>query len=471
MLGCLENGKLTIEEIHRFSNDPVMQGGTFYWDILRLLYEIKQGIIKAVNAGGFDSIGIDTWGVDFGLLDKKGRLLENPVHYRDSRTVGKLDEMFNVVPREDIYNVTGIQFMELNTLTQLFSLSKQNPELLDRADTLLLTPDLLSYFLTGEKHSEYTISSTTQMLDAHKGDWSYELLNKLSIPADSLQGIIHPGTVYGMLSDEICEELSAPKVPVVAVASHDTASAVIAVPAKEPDFAYISCGTWSLFGIESDKPIINELSSRYNMTNEGGFGRTIRFLKNIMGLWLIQESRRQWQREGEDVSFAQLEREALAVEPFKAFIDPDAQDFFPPGNHPRRVAAFCERTGQYVPRTRGEIMRSIYESLSLKYRYTLECIEEITGKRYNAIHVVGGGTKDNFLCQLTANATGLDVIAGPIEATVLGNVAVQFISSGDIKDLNEARSIIASSCGPITYTPDRSLDWDAAYERFKAYIQ
>ena len=459
-----------MNEIHRFSNDPVKLQGTFYWDILRLMHEIKQGIVKAVNAGGFDAIGIDTWGVDFGLLDKEGKLLGNPLHYRDENTMGIIEEADKVVPKAEIYERTGIQFARYNSLFQLYSLATKRPDILERAEKMLFIPDLMAYFLTGEMKAEFTIASTSQMLDAKTQAWDDELLEKLSIPKKILPEIIPCGSISGMLSDEICEELGCKKVPVIAVASHDTGSAVVAVPNVTDDFIYISCGTWSLFGTELSKPIINEKTEKYNFTNEGGYGGKVRLLKNIMGLWLIQESRRQWIREGFDVSYGDLEKEALACEPFKCFVDVDDDAFSLPGNLPKRIQEFCQKTGQYVPQTRGEIMRCIYQSLAMKYRYTYERLEDITGKKYDAIHMIGGGTKDNLLCQMTADFCKINVIAGPIEATATGNVAVQMIALDEFKNITDARQIIANSLNPVYYNPRAEIDCEAAYREFLKYI-
>lgn len=468
ILATYDGEKIKMEEVHRFSNDPVTVCGTFYWDVLRLFFEIKQGITKAVHQGGFDAIGIDTWGVDFGLLDKKGRLLNNPVHYRDTRTVGMMEKVFQTVPQKELYDETGIQMARLNTIFQLYSLVQNEPETLALADTMLLMPDLFAYLLTGVKRAEYTEVSTTQMLNPKTGDWHYELLEKLGIPTRILPKIIDAGETYGLLSDEICEELGCPKVPVIAVATHDTGSAVASVPSQKDDFIYISCGTWSLFGTELPAPVINDTTSRFNLTNESGFGRTTRMLKNIMGLWLIQESRRQWIREGFDVSYADLEKEALEVEPFRCFINPDDPSFELPGNQPKRVQEYCERTGQTVPQTRGEIMRCIYESLAMKYRATFQQIREVTGKSYETIHMIGGGTKDRLLCQMTADACNTPVIAGPIEATAMGNIAVQLIALGEFSGLKEARGVIAASELPKSYTPADTAAYDAAYARFQA---
>ena len=468
ILASYEDGKISMQEIHRFSNDPVTVCGVFHWDVLRLFFEIKQGITKAVHQGGFDAIGIDTWGVDFGLLDKKGRLLNNPVHYRDERTVGMIEKVFETIPAQELYGRTGIQFARLNTLFQLAALRQDEPETLAQAETLLLMPDLFAYLLTGVKRAEYTEVSTTQCLDPKTGDWAFDLLERLDIPTRLFPPIIDAGQTYGLLSDAICEELGCPKVPVIAVATHDTGSAVAAVPTQQDDFIYISCGTWSLFGTELPAPVINETSRKYNLTNEGGYGRTVRFLKNIMGLWLIQESRRQWIREGADVSYADLEREALAAKPFQCFINPDDPSFEMPGNLPRRVQEFCRKTGQYVPETRGEIMRCIYESLAMRYRYTRRSIEEVTGRSYEAIHMIGGGTKDRLLCQMTADACNCPVIAGPIEATAMGNIAVQLIALGEFSGLKEARAVIANSEQPKSYLPADPAAYDVAYARFQA---
>lgn len=466
IIGSFDGEKITLKEVHRFTNDPVDLGGTLYWDVLRLFYEIKQGIVKAKIAGGFDSIGIDTWGVDFGLIDKNGRLLENPVHYRDKRTSGLVEESFKSVPRQKMYDITGIQFMELNTLFQLISLKKQRPEMLERADKMLFMPDLFAYFLTGKMCSEYSIASTSQLIDINTRSWSKELLDAFGIKESLFAPLTEPGTQLGNLSKEICEECGVESVPVISVCGHDTQSAITAVPCESGDFAFLSSGTWSLFGTELQKPIVNETSLKINITNEGGFGGTTGFLKNIIGLWLIQESRRQWQREGKDYSYSDLEKLALSEEPFKCFIDPDAPEFVPQGNIPERVREFCRKTGQYVPESVGEIMRCIYESLAMKYRMTFEKLCECTGKDYPVIHVIGGGTKDGLLCRMTASSCGKTVKAGPIEATVMGNVAVQLMSDGTIGSISEARKAVAASESLKTYEPENTDEWIKAYGSF-----
>lgn len=466
IIGCFDGDKITLEEVHRFSNDPVSVGGTVYWDVLRLFYEIKQGIIKAKIAGGFDSIGIDTWGVDFGLIDSEGKLMENPVHYRDARTVGLVDEAFKTMPKEKLYGITGIQFMELNTLFQLIALKKYRPWMLERADKMLFMPDLFGYMLTGKMCAEYSIASTSQLIDLDKRTWSKEILDAFGIKESVFAPLVQPGTVLGELSKEICEECGVDPVPVISVCGHDTQSAITSVPCEDGDFAFLSSGTWSLFGTELDKPIVNETSMNINITNEGGFDGSTGFLKNIIGLWLIQESRRQWKREGKEYSYADLEKLALAAEPFKCFIDPDAPEFVPHGNIPERVREFCRKTGQYVPETVGEIMRCIYESLAMKYRLTFEKLRECTERDYPVIHVIGGGTKDGLLCQMTANSCDRTVKAGPIEATVMGNVAVQLMSDGSVKNIGQARKIVADSSELKTFEPKDTDKWAGAYGDF-----
>lgn len=466
IIGCFDGDKITLEEVHRFSNNPVSVGGTVYWDVLRLFYEIKQGIIKAKIAGGFDSIGIDTWGVDFGLIDSEGKLMENPVHYRDARTVGLVDEAFKTMPKEKLYGITGIQFMELNTLFQLISLKKYRPWMLERADKMLFMPDLFGYMLTGKMCAEYSIASTSQLIDLDKRTWSKEILDAFGIKESVFAPLVQPGTVLGELSKEVCEECGVDPVPVISVCGHDTQSAITSVPCEDGDFAFLSSGTWSLFGTELDKPIVNETSMNINITNEGGFDGSTGFLKNIIGLWLIQESRRQWKREGKEYSYADLEKLALAAEPFKCFIDPDAPEFVPHGNIPERVREFCRKTGQYVPETVGEIMRCIYESLAMKYRLTFEKLRECTERDYPVIHVIGGGTKDGLLCQMTANSCDRTVKAGPIEATVMGNVAVQLMSDGSVKNIGQARKIVANSSELKTFEPKDTDKWAGAYEDF-----
>lgn len=469
ILGTLKGDKLSLTEIHRFSNDPVILNGTMYWDVLRLFHEIKQSLIKSKEYGAPDSIAIDTWGVDFGLLDSEGRLLENPVHYRDGRTAGMTEKAFGLIDKEKLYAATGNQIMEINTAFQLLSLKEERQDLIERADKLLLMPDLFAYFLCGNKRAERSIASTTQLFDQHKKDWSYSTINALGIKESLFPPVIESGCELGMLSDEICKELDIPPCKVISVCGHDTQSAQVAVPAEEKDFAFLSSGTWSLLGTEIDEPIINESSAALNVTNEQGFGGKTSFLKNIIGLWLIQESRRQWIRKGKEYSFAELEKAARAAEPFKCFIDPDAPIFTPSGNIPLRIKEYCKDTSQPVPESVGEIMRCIYESLAMKYRYSIAQLEECTQKRFNTLYVIGGGTKDGFLSELTASACKIKVSGGPVEATALGNIAVQLIAHKEIADLAEARRIISRSEKIYACEP-KAGDWDTAYERFLALL-
>lgn len=470
MLSKLVDGKLEITEIHRFSNDPVQIGPRLYWDVLRLFHEIKQGILKANAAGGFSAIGIDTWGVDFGLLNEQGELIGNPAHYRDTRTDNIPAEFFKKMSKDEVYAETGIQCVSFNTLYQLQYLLSERSEVLKQAKTLLMMPDLFAYFLTGAKRIEYTNASTTNLLDPRTHDWSEKVLSKLGLSKELFGKIIMPGEVYGNLLPEICEELHCNSVPVIAVASHDTASAVASVPTQQADYAYISCGTWSLLGTVLEKPVLTKNSSDADFTNEGASDGKVRYLKNIMGLWLIQQSRQEFKRQGLDVSFDEMERAARAAKPFLCFIDPDAKDFVAPGNMPARVAEFCRRTGQYVPQGMGEILRCIYQSLAFKYKYAIELMEQLTGKKYPVIHMIGGGIKDQLLCSMAADYCGRPVVAGPVEATVTGNVAIQFMAFGLIKDLNEARGIIANSFPLKQYQPQADPNAEAAYAEFKKYI-
>ncbi|MGN0603055.1 MAG: rhamnulokinase family protein [Oscillospiraceae bacterium] len=466
IIGIFDGETIRLEEVHRFENTPVQMCGTLYWDLPRLFHEVKQGLVKAAQSGGFDSLAVDTWGVDFGLIGRDGHLLELPVHYRDSRTSGMLEKAFSLIDKAQFYNITGNQFMDINTVFQLLSLKLDRPEMLKNAETLLLMPDLFGYLLTGKKRAELSIASTTQMMNAAERKWSETVLDALGIPKNILPEICMPATELGMLSDEICAELDIPAAKVISVCGHDTQCAAAAAPTEEEDFIFISCGTWSLFGTETDSPVISEKSAKLNITNESGYGGKVTFLKNIIGLWLIQESRRQFRREGREYSFADLEKLALECKPFKCFIDPDAPEFVPVGNIPERVREYCRRTGQPVPESVGEVMRCIYESLALKYRLAFDEIRECTGKEYKKIYLVGGGTKDGMLCRMTADACGCDVVAGPIEATAYGNIAMQLIAGGAIPDIKTARRVIAKSDNVKLYSPESTDEWQKAYKRY-----
>ncbi|MBR6530014.1 MAG: rhamnulokinase [Clostridia bacterium] len=465
ILGTLENGKLSLNEIHRFENCPKEKDGAFRWDLDELMADIRLALVKAHEAGGYDCVGIDTWGVDFGILDENGALLETPLHYRDESSVGMVEAFCQGYPANELYAETGLQMMHINSLFQLAAAAKCRPEVFRKAKKLLMMPCLIAYLLTGEAKNEYTAASTSQLLNAATKAPSERVLSKLGLAADVLGEIVPTGSVLGCLSEKVCSELGVPSVPVIAVGMHDTASAVAAVPTQEKDFIYVSSGTWSLFGTELDAPETGENACRLNLANEGGVFGKIRLLKNIMGLWLIQESRRQFKREGdENVTFADLEREARAAEPFTAFITPDTAAFEAPGDLPSRIREYCKQTAQHVPETRGELVRTIYEGLAFRYRKTLCEIEELTGRTFSTIHIVGGGTKDDFLSQFTANATGRHVTAGPTEATAMGNLLLQFYAMDEVQDLSEIRKVSENSFAVKHFTPEDTALWDEKYK-------
>lgn len=472
IVGGFDGEKLTLEENHRFPNEPVTVAGTFTWDILRIYHEIKNSIRKCALSDDKDirSIGIDTWGVDFGLIDKTGRLMANPVHYRDTRTEGIIDYADRFVSKSELYGTTGLQFMNFNTIYQLAASLRDEPAYINNAKKLLFTPDLLNYFLTGEMRTEYTIASTGAILDAKKRDFAYDMLKKFGIPQDIFAPIVKPGNVLGKLLPQVLEEIGNINPDVVNVAAHDTASAVVAVPAKGEDFIFISSGTWSIMGSEVKEPIISDASFNYNFTNEGGVENTIRFSKNITGLWLKQESKRQWEREGKNYTHDQLSDMALASKPLQSLIDPDDSLFATPGNLPRRIAEYCQKTGQHVPENPGEIMRCIFESLALRYRFTVEKIDEMKGTKTPFINIVGGGTRESLLCQFAADACGRPVYAGPVEATAIGNIVSQAIAAGEIKNVAEAREVIRNSFDIDYYEPKNTEAWDEGYERFKKLL-
>ena len=441
ILATYEDGKLTLEEMHRFSNDPVMVHGTFYWDVLRLFHEIKQGILKCVNSGNGDitSIGIDTWGVDFGLLDKDGKLLENPVHYRDERTKGIMQKVFEVIPQNELYDKTGIQFLDINTLYHLYSLKLNRPDVLERAETLLFMPDLFAYLLTGEKNVEYTIASTSQLLNAKERNWDFDMIDRLGLKRSLFGKITPPGNVIGKLSKDIAE--NAP---------------------------FLSSGTWSLLGAETKEPLINEKTFEENFTNEGGVENTIRFLKNISGLWILQETRRQWIREGDNISFKDIDKMLLTEKSANVYIDPDYAPFGKPGNMPAKINEFLKKTGQALPQSKGQYALCILESLAMTYRYYIESLEKLLGEKTEVVHLIGGGVKDVNLCRFTANVTGKKITAGPVEATAIGNIAVQLIAQGTIKDVAQARHEFCSDDLKI-YEPEDSAAWDAKYQDYLKY--
>ncbi len=455
VLGVYDGQKLRLQEIHRFPNEPVSCGGHLYWDVLRLLHEIKNGLRKAHAAGGFDSVGIDTWGVDYGLLDRRGNLLANPFHYRDKRTEGMVEEAAKLLPSEELYALTGNQIMPINTAFQLLEHKKHAPELLEAAQCFLPMPDLLAYLLTGDISAERSIAGTTQLFDPTTGGWSSKAVEALGLPEHLFPPVTETGAVKGMLSDEICAELRIPAVPVIAVCGHDTQCAAAAIPCTDnAPCTFISCGTWSLFGTELHTPVINADSAACNLTNEVGYGDTVTFLKNITGLWLIQETRRTLLAQGTTYSYAELEKMAAQAEPALRFIDTDAPAFSAPGDMPGRIRAWCLESGQPEPEDTADVLRCIYESLACKYRDALGEIERCTGVRYQSIYMLGGGVKDMLLCQLTADLCGIPVLTGPVEATAYGNAAIQLIAAGEFGDLAAARTAIAASITIKEYTPN-----------------
>ncbi len=469
MLGRIDE-RLTLDEIHRFSNGPVRVGDHIHWDILRLWTEIQNGLRIAAgsNGGSLAGIGLDTWGVDFGLLDASDRLIGNPYHYRDARTNGMIEAACQIMPREEIYNQTGIQFMQLNTLFQLFAMRQENDPALQSARTFLTMPDLFNFWLTGHKANEFTISTTTQCYNPRENRWASELLAALDIPQNIFQQIVSPGTVLEQLRASVAEDASCERIPVIAVGCHDTASAVAAVPAEGRDFIYISSGTWSLIGIESDEPIINANSLKYNLTNEGGVCNTIRFLRNIMGMWLLQESRRQWAKAGKNYSYDDLTNLAAETAALQSFIFVGDDRFLAPGEMVERIEAFCRETNQRVPQSDAEVVRCILESLALEYRWGTEKLRELSGKALPVIHIIGGGSRNRLLNQLTADATGCEVIAGPVEATAIGNILLQAIALHSLSSLNEGRALVLRSFDVTSYEPRPSSAWDEAYNRYLA---
>jgi rhamnulokinase len=382
-----------------------------------------------------------------------------------------VEEACKRVSRQEIFEATGIQFMQLNTLFQLFSMVVNRSPILEIADTMLLMPSIFTYFFTGRKVNEFSHATTTQMYDPRAGTWAYSLLKQLGIPTDMLADIVPPGTIVGDLFPAIAGMTGLGKVPVIASATHDTASAVAAVPATGEDWAYLSSGTWSLLGLEVKEPIINEDSLRYNLTNEGGVGNTFRFLKNIMGLWLVQECKRMWDREGKALDYGDLTREAEEAKPFVAIVDPNDNMFLNPPDMPEAIVQFCRNTEQQSPATKGEFVRCALESLALKYRNVLEKFEHLRGKPVEVLHIVGGGVQNTLLCQFTANATGKPVIAGPVEATAIGNILVQALATGDISSIEEARELVRQSYGTVTYEPQETDRWEEVYQRFRNLLE
>ena len=470
----LKNMRLEIKELYRFPNGPVRVGEHLYWDVLRIWGEVKTGIKLAYKeyAGKLLSIGVDTWGIDFALLDNRGELLGNPHTYRDPRTRGLMEEVLKIIPRERIYERTGIQFIEINTLYQLYSLAKNDSSQLKAASLFLMIPDLFNYWLSGARVAEYTEATTTQFLDPRDGSWCFDILEELGIPTHMFPRVVKPATKLGKILPILAEELGVPKdIEVVAPATHDTASAIAAAPIDRAT-GYVSSGTWSLVGVELDRPLINTQALEYNFTNEGGAFDTITFLRNIQGMWFVQEIRRILrEKEGKEYSYGELTKMAAEAEPFKAFIDPDDPRFIAPLNMIEEIMRYLEETGQEKPSGVGGLIRLVFESLALKYRLVFEQAMRLTGRRLERINIFGGGSRNWLLNQLTADFTGLPVEAGPEEATSIGNVLLQAAGLGIVKSLDEIRDIVRNSFELKEYQPRHSTKHEDAYSRFLDIVE
>jgi rhamnulokinase len=475
--GLFDGGRLALEEVYRFDNGGVPAAGALYWPILAQWQHVQRGLRAAAKIYGnhVASVGVDTWGVDFGFLDAKDELIGIPHHYRDRRTAGILDKAFAIVPREEIFQATGLQFMEFNSLYQLLAMQQARSPILDVAKSFLMIPDLFHWLLTGEKANEFTDATTTQFLDPRTGQWATGLLDRFGIPTSMLGPLVPPGTRLGKIQPSVISETNLAGVEVILPGTHDTASAVAAVPAasqpgKKPDWCYISSGTWSLMGVESPEPVINQRCYELNFTNEGGVGGTTRLLKNIAGLWLVQECRRVWKDAGRDYAWEELSRRAGDRAPLVSLINPDHPSFVAPQDMPAAIVEFCQQTGQTPPATDGAVIRCALESLALRYRQVLGYLEELIGGRIETIHIVGGGANNRLLCQMAADATGRRVLAGPVEATAIGNLMTQAVALGLVGSTAQAREMIRASFEVQEYCPQQTAAWNDAYERFRALV-
>jgi rhamnulokinase len=472
--GLFDGRRLRLEEVHRFENGGVAIGPRLYWDFLGQWTQVQRGLRMASTRYGdrIRSVGVDTWGVDFGLLGPRDELLGCPRHYRDRRTDGLMERAFHTVPRDEIFAHTGLQFMQFNTLYQLLAMRNEGSPLLDAAERLLMMPDLFHWLLTGAKTNEFTNATTTQFFDPARGAWASGLLERLNLPTRLLRPVSPPGTKLGGLLPHVADETGLKHVECILPGTHDTASAVMAVPAasvagQRPDWCYISSGTWSLMGIESPRPVINDLCRQLNFTNEGGVGGTIRLLKNITGLWLVQECRRVWTAAGVEYTWEALNGMADAAPPLASIINPDDAGFLAPGDMPEAIRAFCRRTGQTVPDDEGAVIRCALESMALKYRQVLGWLEQLNGGPIQTIHIVGGGAQNRRLCQAAADACGRRVVAGPVEATAIGNVLVQAVALGAVGSIAQARELVRDSFAVETYEPRDTAAWDDAWGRFE----
>jgi rhamnulokinase len=473
IIGTLNNGKFELEEITRFGNSLIQTGGHFYWDIFALYDEILKGL-KEVARRGIDltSIGIDTWGVDFVCVGKDGAILRNPLSYRDPHTFGMMEKYFEEeISKKDVYDITGIQFINFNSIFQLYTMRKNHDSALENARKVLFVPDALGYMLTGKEVCEYTIASTSEMLDPRTKKLDERLLASVGLTRDHFGKMVFPATVIGPLTEEVQKITGLGPVPVVAVAGHDTGSAVAAVPAQDEKFAYLSSGTWSLMGIESREAIINEKSYTLNFTNEGGVEGTTRFLKNICGMWLYERCRKEWPDEVRAKSHLQLQEDSMKVEGFKSLINPDDPMFANPSSMIEAIQAYCRNTHQPVPQSVAEICRCIFDSLALRYRQVMGYLREFAPFDINVLHIVGGGSKNYFLDQFTASSCGVTVLAGPQEGTAIGNIMLQAKAAGLVKDIWEMRKIIANSIEPKKFEPQDPETWDKAYQKYLAITQ
>ena len=475
--GVFDGERLALEEVYRFDNGGIPAAGRMQWDLLNQWSHVQRGLRAAgkLYPGQIKSVGVDTWGVDFGLVGRNDELLGNPYHYRDRRTAGIFDKAFAIVPREEIFAHTGLQFMEFNTLYQLLAMKLARSPLLDVAERLLLIPDLFHWLLTGEKANEFTDASTTQFYNPKTKTWANELLAKFGLPTNILGPIAQPGTRLGKLLPTVAEETGLAAVEVVLPGTHDTASAVMAVPAvstlgSKPNWCYISSGTWSLMGVETPEPVVSDRCYQLNFTNEGGVGGTVRLLKNIGGLWLVQECQRIWKADGSEYGWDVLVRQAGEAPPLVSLINPDDPSFTTPKNMPQAIREYCQRTGQGVPGNDGAVIRCALESLALRYRMVLGMLEELIGGRLETIHIVGGGSQNRLLNQMAADACNRLVVAGPVEATAIGNVMMQAVAGGALGGIAQARDVIRHSFAVQQFAPKQPLAWDEAYERFKKLV-
>lgn len=468
ILGALKDHKIGLKEIHRFDNSMLQLHGNFYWNVFSLYEELKEGLSKCCTELKVcpESLGVDTWGVDFGLLDSADKLLGIPYAYRDNRNITAMEEVFKIIPKDEIYKLTGIAIWPFNSIYQLFAWKKERSDALNISKTLLFMPDIFNWLLSGIKSTDYTFASTSQLINPYTRTWDPALFEKLGLPIKIMNPIIEPGTIIGNLTTDLAEYLKIKSPSIVAVGSHDTASAIVSVPAEGDDWAYISSGTWSLMGIESEDPVISEKTLLYNLTNEGGVGKKIRLLKNIMGLWLLQECRRIWSDSGNAFAYSELVEMAREAKPFLSVIDPDWMNFYNPDNMVKEIVSFCTMTGQPEPTSHGQFVRIILEGLAFKYRMVLDQLSEVSGRKLGKIHIIGGGTQNELLSQFTANATGVPVVTGPAEATAIGNLMVQAMAMGYVSSLDEIRKVIRNSFELKTFLPQEQTKWESAYIRY-----